>query len=656
MAKTYGGYVPRDISKTKINWAEATKKLADTITTKIDARVEKKRAIDVAKNEFLQKIDSVPQGMDEEYNKFVMDGGNAVKSGMLEAYYLLRGNKLSPDDYNLISQNANTGASNLVKTVNNYNKFYGERLEREMNGKAHPVEAWYTEQSNKFATFKDSKINFNPLTGQVGLDYIDPETGAVTKKSLNALDSSITTTIDKLNPEKVMTDLVKASASKYEIVDPAGELKTIDDLSQMEGWENADGSGIFKTMRMGLIEDDMLGSQLLMNGAIGGNYRFTENPDEVDTKHADYDPNAILLVEGTGNLSVPQLTEKQKEDLDAQYYKPRMEAMFGRKETPKAEKSDSPTPLTTSQQEEINRKKKLKIDTANANAIADIAVSGYQNDPALLQEVQNYISTLPTVSPQARWTVDMATGDLIQSSPDGIGGWNEIKRIAVGAGMAGAIIGAHGHSVATSSTGTTTTPTATPTALPPPTEGMTIEQYIDDNGIGNIDEIKVNGQPAVAGYTIQANDVITTVPTTTSSTADLQRLQDEIRHVQETVKAYKNRFSSTHIPIDRFNDPNHDVAQKINYLLDSNNNFFDQGPGGPNEGKEFTWSFIHEDVPTNIRQNTRTGAMMPDFNPTIKGFIDGKQVYSFKFKRTNKGLLIDDVNSAIMDMVVAMKG
>lgn len=354
---TYYRYAERDVEN-QINWAEIGKNVTDMLSTEVELREKKKAEIDSATNQYADVLANQPIGQNQAYNKFIVNFTDNASEARLMQDRLLRSGQLKLKDYNLMRQNLSQGTDQFFQIAKEYNTAYEEKIKRLEDGDSAQLEQFIMEQAESFGNFANHELYINPTDFGISLGKKVEKDGMMVLSEdpndfvqLGELRMMVNQQVDKFDVNTAVKGIVDNLANKY--VKTYGPLKSVDDLRQMEGYDE-----FKKNYLKALLENPYDASSILTDALgiapNGESYRFTRNPAEVNE-------NTILVEEGEGGRFVSKINDEQrKQAMD--YLDGVFESMVGREE----KQIQSRPPTAT----EIDRGDKQKQDVESMNMIA----------------------------------------------------------------------------------------------------------------------------------------------------------------------------------------------------------------------------------------------------------------------------------------------
>lgn len=326
---TYYGYVERT-ADSYINWAEIGKNFSDTIAEVDRKRQEKKAEIDKSVKEVIDYLANSPQGESKTVRGMALEySGNATEY-LLDLQRKLKAGQIKLDDFLSKRQNIEDGTERAFTMMSEYQKEYGDRMERYRKGESSILEVENMGQIENFGDFSKSGLFINPLTGAVNVamkEERDIDGKKVFAMSANpskimSIDSArnlLTTKYNIYDYNKVSETFSKTMGKNIEaIYKSAGLTGTIEDITSREykdpktkemifNFQQAETKGIEALLSNWSDRASLLLDNNVPCSANGELYRITYDPN-------DKAPEAVYVeVDAQGRQNV-NFTDVQKKD------------------------------------------------------------------------------------------------------------------------------------------------------------------------------------------------------------------------------------------------------------------------------------------------------------------------------------------------------
>jgi len=300
------------------NWAEIGKNMSDMITETDRVREEKKAAIDQASRDFQEKLLNIPTGQDENAKKAALEFADNASKYMRMQDKLLKSGKMKLKDYTIARQNLLDGTDQAFGAVADYQKKYGEKMDRYKEGKSSLGEVKNMAKAEGYGNWNQSGFYINPANGQVvmalkekknvdGKDIYTMSENPNDISSVAHVKGLIEGQWDKYDVQGAATQWAKGlgkyiqADSKAGTLLRGGEIRSVEDITKRtdidEGTKkvlynffNAETGYIDAALENPFNRASVLLDQL-GTASNGKEYRFTQ--DENDAKN---NPEAILEV------------------------------------------------------------------------------------------------------------------------------------------------------------------------------------------------------------------------------------------------------------------------------------------------------------------------------------------------------------------------
>lgn len=245
---TYYKYAERN-ADSQINWAEVGKDMTDMLKDEVKVREEKKAAIDAASREFGRVLSDPPQGEHTGASTFALRYADNASQFLKMQDQLLKSGQMKVQNYTISRQNLTDGTDTAFNLVKNYQKFYGEKMERYRTDKSQDFEQWAMGQSEIFSNFNKYDLYINPTDGSLSLaakelKNIDGKDVYVmnpkpsTFATVNTINNWITGQYDKFDTNAAadafnaaLGEELKATTTQIATLSKTGQITTIADIT-----------------------------------------------------------------------------------------------------------------------------------------------------------------------------------------------------------------------------------------------------------------------------------------------------------------------------------------------------------------------------------------------------------------------------------------
>lgn len=284
----------RDLSKTRVDWAEISQDLTKTITDIRDDRQKRKDEIDTAQRESMNQLGEFDQYNSKSLNESVLEGSEWSKNALATQYDLMRRGLISPSEYKRFEQRTKDSFGALKGNLDNFAKHYDEATLRVQNGESNIGEMAINGSLSGLANLGQYELSGNPATGE--LCYvktgINPETG----EPYDSKDPSNQISLGVINARiNQKMNYVSASDAALKEVEKLGTVIDADVLAQqgvktMEDWRLLDNSEEMMDRMVGVITNSQSQQLNILQEAGYTADDFTQDPDV-----AASDPSKILM-------------------------------------------------------------------------------------------------------------------------------------------------------------------------------------------------------------------------------------------------------------------------------------------------------------------------------------------------------------------------
>jgi hypothetical protein len=415
---TYYKYAERN-ADSQINWAEVGKDMSDMLKDEVKVREEKKAAIDAASREFGRVLSDPPQGEHTGASTFALRYADNASQFLKMQDQLLKSGQMKVQNYTISRQNLTDGTDTAFNLVKNYQKFYGEKMERYRTDKSQDFEQWAMGQSEIFSNFNKYDLYINPTDGSLSLaakelKNIDGKDVYVmnpkpsTFATVNTINNWITGQYDKFDTNAAadafnaaLGEELKATTTQIATLSKTGQITTIADITSRTDIDPDTKKILFKFIdaeNQGI--ESVYANDINRMSAVTNSVKFcstnkkqyTFTTDETDAKN---NPEKIYMkVDPNSGKSTPVFSDVQIKDSD-NFMRNEFRRRYDYKEniqtTGQIQRQD-PRPKTAAEIEFEQKKDDAKIF---GQKMADV-VSGQTAEETQL--ALDYFNTLPGVN------------------------------------------------------------------------------------------------------------------------------------------------------------------------------------------------------------------------------------------------------------------
>jgi len=348
---SYFGYVER-AADSYINWADVGRNMSETIDNVLQARQEKRDAIETAFNEDMEYIKAQVSGENRDLRQWNMDFANNAAEMYKLRYNMLKSGQINVKDFTSFRENLIGGTETLYSVLADVQTRWSEAIERHKNGDSQMFEMMQYEQLERFGNLQNTEAYINDLNGSLAIGLT--EEVEIDGKKVRRL---------KKDPNAYVTvgELKAAANMKFDNFDPMPELKAwvdshgdVVDTLRMIGAATKSGAILKVTditgnkyvekLKQAGIEDDELKNAIAaveqfkdakneFYGSIlakdfdalaiatdqkkfapnGKQYTPTYNPKDLEGEKKDVEH--FILMERVNGIPKPKFTDDQRDDL-----------------------------------------------------------------------------------------------------------------------------------------------------------------------------------------------------------------------------------------------------------------------------------------------------------------------------------------------------
>jgi len=216
-----GGYyfTPQSVT-TQVDWSQVSKNVSDTLEQELQARNDRRQDIEDATNETVNSLQEAMKSEHIDTNTMAINFASDATDNLMIAKNAVMNGTLSQREYNIISNNVNSGAKNMGTLVKSFNEDYAEWQRRTDAGEnIASIEAWLAEKYYGFSKFGNvdgsSKPYINPMTGEVSMGIMRTNDKGVLQMSKNKNDYSSVLSLLGRNKARYKHYDPVASAQQY---------------------------------------------------------------------------------------------------------------------------------------------------------------------------------------------------------------------------------------------------------------------------------------------------------------------------------------------------------------------------------------------------------------------------------------------------------
>jgi hypothetical protein len=289
----------RDLSKTRVDWAEISKDLTKTITDIRDDRQKRKDELDTAQRESMNQLGEFDQYNSKSLNESVLEGSEWSKNALATQYDLVRRGIISDSEYKRYEQRTKDSFAALKGNLDNFAKHYDEANLRVQNGESNIGEMAINGSLSGLANLGQYELSGNPATGE--LCYVKTGINPATGEPYDSKDPANQISLGVINARiNQKMNYVSASDAALKEVEKLGTIIDADVLAQqgvktMEDWRMLDKNGEMMDRMVGVITNSQSQKLNILQEAGYTADDFTQDPNTQDPDHPDYDPSKILM-------------------------------------------------------------------------------------------------------------------------------------------------------------------------------------------------------------------------------------------------------------------------------------------------------------------------------------------------------------------------
>jgi hypothetical protein len=224
----YFKYVKRN-AESQIDWRTVSKTISDSLIAERDLREEKKAKIEEDSRQYGIKLEDAPDTQIPTLNEFYMDFANNAKDYRLVQDNLLKSGVLNVRDYTRNRQNLMDDTDRLKDVVTSLGEEAKLKLERNQNLESAGQEMWELEYIQGFATFGQSGVYLDPMTGRASIatkkgDGLDLEN----TMTLDALLKNLGKKVNRYNVQDGITSFTDSLGQEISVLRKRGILRVSD--------------------------------------------------------------------------------------------------------------------------------------------------------------------------------------------------------------------------------------------------------------------------------------------------------------------------------------------------------------------------------------------------------------------------------------------
>jgi hypothetical protein len=224
----YFKYVKRN-AESQIDWRTVSKTISDSLIAERDLREEKKAKIEEASRQYGIALEDAPDTQIPTLNEFYMDFANSAKDYRLVQDNLLKSGILSVRDYTRNRQNLMDDTDRLKDVVTSLGEEAKLKLERNQNLESAGQEMWELEYIQGFATFGQSGVYIDPMTGRASIatrkgDGLDLEN----TMTLDSLLKNLGKKVNRYNVQDGITAFTDSLGQEISVLRKRGILRVSD--------------------------------------------------------------------------------------------------------------------------------------------------------------------------------------------------------------------------------------------------------------------------------------------------------------------------------------------------------------------------------------------------------------------------------------------
>lgn len=333
----YFKYVKRN-AESQIDWRTVSKSISDSLIAERDLREEKKALIEENSRQYGIALEDAPDTQIPTLNEFYMNFANNAKDYRLVQDNLLKSGILSVRDYTRNRQNLMDDTDRLKDVVTSLGEEAKIKLERNQNLESAGQEMWELEYIQGFATFGQSGVYIDPMTGRASIatrkgDELDLEN----TMTLDSLLKNLGKKVNRYNVQDGITAFTDSLGQEVSVLRKRGILRVSDirdrELTDEErGMYNAYQESKNNFVSSILSNPDTVSSVFSDSvGYVNGKpVDFTTNPEEAGG-------NVMLLVPNPTSGMLEAKPDEEQLKLIRQYISDQIDIEIDREEEAMAE-------------------------------------------------------------------------------------------------------------------------------------------------------------------------------------------------------------------------------------------------------------------------------------------------------------------------------
>ena len=298
---SYLGYEGQGNNPTSPNISGSTKDAASSLVSKGVENIATRQKTELENQDLQNKSRETPVGLQEAFNKEVVNVSTQVQDSLRMAMKDLESGKITLRDYQLLYNNIKSNIKTVFGSAEELQGRYATRMDRLQNGDSSRTEHFLSDEVERL---RNKKL----VLGEDGTIMFEDDNGKKYPSSI--MDSMFKQEIDYYDLNKSLEDGLKVLTDDFEVLSNETDVRSVTDLRN-----NPKAKVAIESFRDALHSNPFQAAGILLDHMDG--YELTMDADE-----AESDPKKILLEYNDKNGQMtPKLSETQentiKEVLDA---------------------------------------------------------------------------------------------------------------------------------------------------------------------------------------------------------------------------------------------------------------------------------------------------------------------------------------------------
>lgn len=306
---TYYKYQERDL-ESAVDWGVVGASLEKDITDIADKRAKRKKDVEDNVIAIAQKIGEAPLGEHKSANQYSLEAYQQFGSSAHGMLKLLQKGKIDHNQFNRMMGNLNESAELFGTVMTEYHDEWKAHLDAQQSGEEGAYGAFVVGEVEAYMNFSETAVQVGPDGRAVIAKYTTDENGNRVLSdqfmSVNALRDRIKNRNRVFDVEGNLSKQASVLAKTYEESVNTGIIRSMDDVRQSSGYDNAKKNYINSHLSnefniQSILTDFMMGDD-------AGEYYLTTD----ESKKSD--PYAIFMeYDKQSGQPIPKPTKEQKE-------------------------------------------------------------------------------------------------------------------------------------------------------------------------------------------------------------------------------------------------------------------------------------------------------------------------------------------------------